>query len=172
VLARPHQSPGTELLCRRRDESGDHGQCQHAKVAAAHLIEIAFEPAQVVPVMVDRAWAKASLFAKDTRRTRVPARQTGWPTLLLGAVLTLRYDQTKEMPDGATREIAVASPRIGWPVQAPSRQPVDDERVEKRLRPLDAVSIARAANSANSIKMGPAEEMLRAAYPRSHRAVT
>jgi hypothetical protein len=93
--------------------------------------------------MVDRAWAKASLFAKILEELGyLPGKRVG-PRCLLGAVLTLRYDQTKEMPDGATREIAVASPRIGWPVQAPSRQPVDDERVEKRLRPLDAVSIAR-----------------------------
>src|SRR3954470_13223108 len=109
--------------------------------------------------MVDRAWAKASLFAKILEELGyLPGKRVG-PRCLLGAVLTLRYDQTKEMPDGATREIAVASPRIGWPVQAPSRQPVDDERVEKRLRPLDAVRhCARRRIPRTPSRWGPAEE--------------
>src|SRR5580704_8765621 len=65
------------------------------------------------------------------------------PIASLGTVvLGLRYGQTEEMPDGAAGEVAVASPRLGWPVRAPCRYPVDDERVDERFRLFDPVDIA------------------------------
>ena len=167
-----YHRPRTELLCRSSDESGDHGQCQRAEIAAAHLMKIALEPAQVMLVVVDRAWAKASLFTKILEEPRYLSGKRLCPRSLVRVVITLRHDQAEEMPDGATQRLR--SHRRASAGR--SRRRADNQSTTNASRSISARSTESAwraaVNSANSVRIGTRRIMLRAEYPCSHRAIT